>query len=250
MIHLTVPSIPRQRLWGMKNMLRVLPLLVALCMATPALGQESESQTWPEINAFVRLSGKTRLYFIVSGTRLRDTNEFSDGQFAGYLDFYTFPLLWGRIRRNADVSRNKSVMIRIGYMLDRTSPDNPDVSVVHAPSIESNIRAELPAKILLTDKNRMDFRIVNGDYRPRYRNRIKAERTFKAGRFDLNPYAYFEVFYDWHLNAFNRTRITGGMEWTLTRRVTLEGYYMRQHDIVPSAKYINGIGAVLQLYFR
>jgi hypothetical protein len=31
-------------------------------------------------------------------------------------------------------------------------------------------------------------------YQPRYRNRLKLERTFKAGHLDLTPYGHAEAF--------------------------------------------------------
>jgi hypothetical protein len=225
-------------------------LILLLVVVVPAWAQESETQFWPEINAFVKLNEKARLYFIYSATRQDNLVEYSDGQAGGYLDYYTIPLLGRNARHYTDAARNKSLMIRTGYMLDRTPRNSEESSVTHMPTIEAHYRLYLPEKIMLSDRNRMDFKITNGDYRPRYRNRLKIERTFKAGRFELNPYAHVEAFYDWHYNQFNRFRYTGGVEWTLTRRIILESYYTRQRDTAPSAKHVNAIGVVLQFYLR
>ena len=236
-----------------KNMAAGLCVLIVIFAATPLPAQETENQFWPEVDVFVRLSGKTRFFLVGSATRNRDINAFSDGQLGGYLDFYVFPLFLGKDRRvgrrDKDESRTRSLMIGAGYLLDRTAPENRDRSIVHMPTIEAHMRMEAPGKILLSDRNRSDFRIVNGDYRPRYRNRIKGERPFTIGRVDLNPYSSFEVFYDWHSKRVDRLRYSAGMEWTLTRHVTLEGYYMRQHNRI-SGDRVNGIGAVVQWYFR
>ncbi len=236
-----------------KNTVAALCVLTMLFAAAPISAQETENQFWPEVDVFVRLSGKTRLFFVGSATRNKDLNAFSDGQIGLYLDFYVFPLFLGKSRRigrrGKDESRTRSLMIRAGYLLDRTTPENRDPSIVHVPTIEAHMRMEAPGKILLSDRSRGDFRIVDGDYRPRYRNRIKGERPFTIGRVDLNPYSYFEVFYDWHSKRIERLRYSAGMEWTLTRHVTLEGYYMRQHNRI-SGDNVNGIGAVVQWYFR
>ena len=225
-------------------------LLILLLAVATASAQETETQFWPEINAFVKLSEKTRLYFIYSATRQDDLTEYSDGQVGGYLDYYTIPLLGRNVRHYTDAARNKSFMIRTGYMLDRTPRSSEETSITHMPTIEAHYRLFLPWKIMMADRNRVDFKITNGDYRPRYRNRLKAERTFKCGRFELNPYAHVEAFYDWHYNQFNRFRYTAGIEWNLTRRIILESYYTRQRDTAPSAKYLNALGVVLQYYFR
>jgi hypothetical protein len=250
MIRAIMRVISRRHLSGTKGMTSALSLLIMLFAVSPASAQETENQFWPEINAFVGLSGKTRLFFLYSATRQKDLAEYSDGQVGAFVDFYTFGLIGRRVRQHADAARNKSVMIRAGYMLDRTPPDSPETSITHMPSIEAHGRIELPGTILLSDRNRLDFRIVDGEYRPRYRNRLKVERNFKTGRFELNPYAHAEAFYDWHLNTFNRFRYTAGIEWTVTRHIILESYYTRQRDTAPTRKFTNAFGAVAQFYFR
>jgi hypothetical protein len=225
-------------------------LILLLILAAPAFAQETETQLWPEINAFVKLSGKTRLFFLYSATRQDDLSEYSDGQLGVHLDFYTLPVVARKARHYTDAARNKSLMIRVGYMLDRTPRSSEKTSITHMPAIEAHYRLYLPGKVMLADRNRVDFKIINGDYRPRYRNRVKAERTFKAGRFELTPYAHVEAFYEWQYNQLNRFRYTGGVEWNLTRRIILESYYTRQRDTAPSAKDLNALGVVLQFYFR
>jgi hypothetical protein len=225
-------------------------LLILLIAVATASAQETDNQFWPELNAFVKLNEKTRLFFLYSATRQNDLSKYSDGQVGGYLDYYTIPLLGRGIRNYTDAARNKSLLIRAGYMLDRTPRSSEETSITHMPTIEAHYRMFLPWKIMVADRNRADFKISNGDYRPRYRNRFKAERTFKAGRFELNPYAHVEAFYDWHYNTFNRFRYTGGIEWSITRRIILESYYTRQRDTAPSAKHLNALGIVLQFYFR
>jgi hypothetical protein len=225
-------------------------LLILLFAVAPASAQETENQFWPEINAFVGLGGKTRLFLLYSATRQENLVEYSDGQVGAFVDFYMFRLLGRNVHQHADAARSKTLMIRAGYMLDRTPPDSSETSITHMPSIEAHGRITLPGKILLSDRNRLDFKIVDGEYRPRYRNRIKVERNFKTGRFELNPYAHAEAFYDWHLNTFNRFRYSAGIEWTLTRHVILESYYTRQNDTAPTRKSINALGAVVQFYLR
>jgi hypothetical protein len=240
----------RWRLSGTKDMASAVSLLILLFTVAPASAQETENQLWPEIDAFVKLSSKTRLFFIYSATRPSDVSTYSDGQVGGYLDFYTFPVLGARVRRHADDARSKSLMVRAGYLLDRTPFGSENTSVTHMPTVEAHGRVTLPGKVLLSDRNRFDFRIVNGDYRPRYRNRLKAERTFKLGRFELNPYTHYEIFYSWRSNTFNRFRLSAGMEWTVTRRFVLESYYSRQRDTGPPESFTNAVGLVAQFYLR
>jgi hypothetical protein len=242
----------RIRLCFLKQTALLLPLLIVVFTAAPVSAQETENQFWPEIDAYVRLSGKTRLFFIYSATRLSAANSYSDGKVGGYLDFHAFPLFRSRVLQNhRDEARNKSLMIRVGYLLDRTPRGSDQTSITHMPTLEGHVRFLLPGKMLLSDRNRLDFRIVDGDYRPQYRNRLKVERAFKHNWLELTPYAHYEFFYSWHNNMISRTRFTSGMEWTLNRRVTLEGYYARQRNIgSTSDSYVNAVGLVVQFYFR
>jgi hypothetical protein len=228
--------------------LALLPLSLLLAtVAAPA--QETENQFWPESKIYVTLSGKTRLYFDIAAT-LRDDLSYSDGQLGASLDFYVWRLFRSKAERHLDAARNKTILIRAGYFLDRTPTDSKDPYVAHVPSIEIYPRIELPGKVQVTDRNRFDLRIVDGIYKPRYRNRFKLERTFRSGKLELTPYADVEAFYGWQYNRFFRTRFETGVEWTVTRHFILEGYYVRQWETYPSDTSLNALGVVLQFYFR
>jgi hypothetical protein len=227
----------------------ILVLSLAGSIASLA-AQETESQFWPEIKTYVTLSGKTRLYFDYSATRTNNLSTYSDGQLGASLDFYFWRLFRSRAERSVDAARSKTILIRAGYFLDRTPANSKDPYVAHVPSLEIYPRLELPGKIQLTDRNRFDFRIVDGVYQPRYRNRIKFERTFKLRRIELTPYADTEFFYSWQYDRFFRTRFETGVEWVATRHFILEGYYARQRQTYPSDSFLNAVGIVAQFYFR
>jgi len=115
---------------------------------------------------------------------------------------------------------------------------------------EATGRAHLPAALLLSDRNRVDFRWVDGDPRHRYRNRLKLERSFKAGRFEFTPYAHAEVFYDLRNRTWSRFRYAAGSEWAITKRIVAEGYYLRQNTWSAVPQFVNAIGAAVQFYIR
>ncbi len=177
-----------------------------------------------------------------------NVNSYSDGQLGGYFDFYSFRLIGSKVREHLDVGRSRTFMLRAGYSTDRAATDG---SVTQMPSIEAHARLMLPGQVLLSDRNRVDFRVVNGDYRPRYRNRLKLERTFTRGWLDLTPYAHFELFYGFKTDTINRYRFNAGMEWKITKHIMAEGYYSRQVDSPDASRsYVNALGLVAQFYFR
>ena len=102
----------------------------------------------------------------------------------------------------------------------------------------------------LAERNRFDLRLVNGDFRPRYRNRVTIERPFKTGRFEIAPYIQGEATYDWKSASFNRFSFSTGADWTIVKPVVLEIYYTRQHNIRSVSEYVNALGLTLQLHLR
>ena len=224
----------------------VLPVLFTVRVQA----QDTRNEFWPELDVFLKLNEKSRLFFLYSATKLDDRATYADGSFGAHLDFYTLPLFGRRLlQQHKDVARSKSFMLRVGYLFSRTPSGSTDPFTEHTPTVETHWRFHLPGTLLLTDRNRVDFRLVDGDYQPRYRNRLKLERTFKAGRVDLTPYSHAEAFYDWRFDKFHRFRYAAGAEVSLGRYFIFESYYLRQNDTVSAPKYVNAVGAALQFYF-
>jgi hypothetical protein len=205
---------------------------------------DSSDEVWPESHVFIRTSQNSRLFFVYAGTRSREAG-FSDGQVGIQMDFYFASILKVRERRHPDVARNKFLMLRTGYLFDKTNPH--DVSTVF---MELTNRFYMGHGIQVIDRNRGDLRFQNGAFLPRYRNRVQMQRPSELGAHEINPYANAEAFYDWRYNAFNRQRYSAGAEYTLTRHFVLEGYYLRQQDSHTKPKGLNVLGAVLQIYVR
>jgi hypothetical protein len=141
-------------------------------------------------------------------------------------------------------------MVRLGYLYGKTPEDSPDPFVEHTPLIEVTPRYYLPKRILLSNRNRYDFRFLEGVYTPRYRSRVKMERTFPTGKRALTPYAHVEAFYDRRFDSFHRFRFTVGGEFEINKRFVLEGYYLRQQDSQSEPRGLNVAGIGLQIYLR
>jgi hypothetical protein len=220
----------------------------------PVLLQAQTSDTrrelWPEADVYVNLNSESRFYFTYSATRESDLSDYANGQVGGYYDFYILPLARRRLRETPDAARDKFLMFRVGYAYSRTPPGASKSSIQQIPTVEADPRAPLPWDMLLTDRNRLEFRIVNGDFEPEYRNRLRVERSFRTGRFVLTPYTDVEAFYSWKYHAFDEVRYTAGLEWQVVRFLVLEGYYTRERDTKSSPQYVNALGLTLQLHLR
>ena len=224
-------------------------IFIFLVAATAVRAGDWYDQLWPETNVYVTTSQHSRLFLLAASTRTRQEG-YTDGQLGVHLDFYFAPIFDARAERHPDLARHKFLMVRAGYLYGKTPKDSSDPFTEHTALIEMTPRYYLPKQILISDRNRGDLRFLNGDFMPRYRNRLKVERTFAIGRRSLTPYAHAETFYDWRYNSFHRQRYAAGAEFEINKRFVVEGYYLRQQDSQSSAGNMNVVGVALQLYLR
>jgi Protein of unknown function (DUF2490) len=198
-------------------------------------------EVWPEFNAYVPLTEKTRLFFLLSISRSRETRSNTEGQVGAHLDYF----------------RTKNVSFRGGYRygfsLGASEPFRE-----HRVISEETVRKTLKAKLLLLDRNRQDIRWVNGEFSVRLRNRLTLEREFKLNERSLTPYGSAEIFYDTRFNTFNRSRFTGGLAITLKKherfidfrkQTVLDIYYLRQNDTRSQPRHLNALGLTFAIYF-
>jgi hypothetical protein len=228
------------------------PILILLA-CSEARAQESDTgkQFWPEVDIFVKLSPRFRLFFLATVSKnvedgeLFGSNAF-DSQFGAHIDFIP----------------NKHVILRTGYRFGSSIGDTEDPYKENRLITEQTFRRLFKGDVLLSDRNREDFRWVNGDFSFRYRNRLTLEREFGPFKgLTLTPYASGEVFYDTRHDTWNRNRYAFGCQFPMLRRhaplkmlfperdIVLDVYYMRQNDSRSSPRHINAVGLVVNLHF-
>ena len=223
-------------------------LLFVSCLILPTLlCAQDQSQFWPELDTYVKLSDRSRLFFIASLSSDQDTRS-RDGEFGPNFDYFMRPLARARLREK-DPSKNKFLTFRIGYRylpsFGGTSP-NENRAIAEITS-----RFYLPLSILLSDRNRFDFRFVEGNpYSWRYRNRVTLERNFSIHHYEFTPYLRGELFYDSRYDKIAKNSITIGSIFPTSKRTELEAYYEDQRDsgTTPDT-HTRGLGVVLSLYF-
>lgn len=220
-------------------------LIACLAQQTPGQSEPAKKEFWPEINVYVGLKPKWRLMFLANVTGARETRARTEAQAGVHVDY-----LW-----------NSTLHFRGGYRyvfsLDNGSHKE------HRILLEQTLRLPLPAKILLSDRNREELRIINGDGSFRYRNRVTLEREFHAKFIKITPYVAGELFYDTRFDVFNRNRMTVGIQFPIFKRLeafrdhlhlprnsaSLDLYYTRQNDSRSSPNHVNAAGATLVLSF-
>ena len=217
-----------------------LTIAMGAACVSPVAAQETAREVWPELDVWVQLSPKVKLFFPISVSRSRETQ-------------YTEALIGAR----ADYRFNRYVSARAGYgYLWSISDKNNNVDEPyheHRPIGELSLRAFPGKSLVLFDRNRVDFRFINGDYSYRYRNRVRLERTWSAddeasGR-AVTPYAMEEVGYDSRYDTFNRSRFSVGVETQFTETVMVDLYLVRQDDSRASIERLYALGLALNLTY-
>ena len=224
-------------------------ILAALIVVSSVISARAQSSTqvWPEISLFTKLNDRMRFYFLA--TTVKESRESTEGEFGPNFDFYVQPLRhpkrFGGFR--LDESKNRLLLLRAGYRYLHSFSGGPDE---HRGVLEATARYPLVAGVLVSNRNRVDLRFIDGEDSWRYRNRLSVEREFSIGSVRMNPYARFEVYYDSRFDKWSRVESMVGSAFPLNRRVEIEGYFVYQNDSGGAQnRQVYALGTVLNLYF-
>jgi hypothetical protein len=244
---------PKQRqLVIRKSPVVILALFLSVVVIGPrtAKAQTTSNEVWPELDVYINVKPKIRLYFMGTTSRAVEDGEAFNGT-----------AFEAQIGAHIDYIPNKHVVLRTGYRFGTSVGDSDSPYKEHRFLTEQTLRKLLPGSLLLSDRNREDFRFIDGDFSFRYRNRVTIEREshlFKQRA--ITPYGSAEIFYDTRYSAWNRNRLTAGVQTSLRRgpllkmllpkrQVILDLYYTRQNDSRSSTQHVNALGAALAFYF-
>jgi len=211
------------------------------------LAQETRNEIWPELNSYFKLNEQFRVRFAAGINRSKESTDATDGFLEADLDIGIKTILRRKPLFRQDSQKGKFLTFRAGYAYVPNFGDDP--SVEHRGIVEFTGRYPLPATVLLSDRNRMDFRSIDGDKSRRYRNRIKFEREFAVGKFHFNQYVTTEFFYNSRVDSWSRNEYSIGTEFPFRHHFVMEFYYMRQDNKGSGATDVNALGWVFQMHF-
>ncbi len=220
--------------------------LAVFALTASAAAQDTPTQFWPEVDTYVRLSDSARIYVPVSKTREGPDDSDQDGTAGIYLDYFVLPISKLRLVGPANEPRVHKLLLRAGYGYTTSGDGEPGTSTITAAA--TWVRT-LPWELLLSDRNRFDLNFQGGDFDPRYRNRIRLERSVAICGKTLTPYAYGEFFYSFDQGDWVRIRGTAGIEFHLWERFVPEVYVQRDWN-QGSTGEVNGVGLTLSIYLK
>ncbi|HEY4931540.1 MAG TPA: DUF2490 domain-containing protein [Terriglobales bacterium] len=231
--------------WSEVGWSAALALLVAV-LATQLAAQTQSLQGWPEVDTYFNLKSDVRVSFFAAATR--ENRHGTDAEIGPNIDFYFKPLV--KLKRitvfELDPSKSRLLMFRAGYRY-MPSTNGP---TEHRGLLEATARYPLIRGVLLSDRNRVDLRSIDGELAWRYRNRLTAERTLPLGSYHFTPYIRVEAYYDGNFHKWSRTAESVGCIFPFRKRYELEPYYEHQNETGTAPnRQVNALGLVLSLYF-
>jgi hypothetical protein len=200
----------------------------------------------PGIVVGLELSPRVRLDF-ASGREKVDEFNSSKWKVSGGVSFRMKPL-WRPFTDDSDSDKSHLLVLGIAYEYGRASEDGVKFNE-HKIMLDGTGRL-ITNKILMSDRNRFEFRWIDGKYNFRYRNRFMLERTFKVKKIRLTPYASAEAFWDVKYTKWNQFKFTGGAVFPINRRTSLDVYYERIHCVTCTDQHYNILGVAFNLFFK
>lgn len=113
--------------------------------------------------------------------------------------------------------------------------------------VELTARFPLPVKMQLSDCNRADLRVIQGQFSWRYRNRVILERSFTFRKYPITPYGQAEFYYNSKSDSWDRKIYQFGLKFLVRHRAELNPYYERQ-DNTSKPNSVNALGFTVSLY--
>ncbi|MFZ0704059.1 MAG: DUF2490 domain-containing protein [Candidatus Korobacteraceae bacterium] len=229
-------------------MAQKLVLSVVLVAALP-WSVSAQSQTtgefWPAADAHVQLSENTRLLAFVGLKKGEDfaQQEVNAGLGAGYQ--------WKRITRphliNIDPEKEHLFSLGAGY-------ERIDTFQSGTKGFENRIVLQAlggfrpTSRLYVYDRNRGEFRWINGTYSTRYRNLLFGQYDISIHNFRFSPYVSAEVFYSGLAGSWNEGQYSGGIEWPYKRILMVQTYYLRENCTTCTPAHLNVGGLTLNLF--
>jgi hypothetical protein len=204
---------------------------------------------WPSLDLYYRLNQKSRLYATATGTRM-DQTYYADGAIGIFFDYFPIqPSINQKLRRNhIDSLPGRFFWVRGGYQYSTTPPSAEDPFKENTFVTEANSRFYLPAAILLTIKNRFDWRSRNENFNVRFRPRLTFEKEFHTDYLFFTGYTNFEYFINFNNKNVNRFRIQTGVEIKVTKIINYEVFWNHQFANPTEISQLNAFGMALKFY--
>ncbi len=225
----------------------VVAVALMAAFSFPAAAQsQTQGEFWPAVDAHIQFADNWRALAFVG---LKKGDEFSYQQVnAGAGIGYQWKAIAKPHPENIDPDKEHYFLFGGGYERVQSTQSG-------SPSSENRLALQATAgfrpasRLLVTDRNRVEFRWINGVYSTRYRNLLFGEYDITIHSFAFSPYASAEAFYSSASGSWNEEQYTAGVEWPYKRLFMIQTYYLRENCTTCKPEHLNVGGLTLNLFF-
>lgn len=193
-------------------------------LSGPLVGPILADNLVPEGALYLTHSKIFRSRFAAALNYRTEDGSFSSGNLEYDLDVGLLPFFRRYVFKDPNVEKAQRLTTRVGlaYLPDLRDGNNPADET--RGIFEITGRVPFGGSWLLSDRNKGDFRLIDGDYSARYRNRLRLEHSLALKSVKITPYANAEAYYDFKVDQWNRADLTLGAEFPWRWSTILELY--------------------------
>lgn len=192
-----------------------------------------DSQIWPDVITTIDLNERLSLVIFTTLRLGRDDSALINKQLG--------------IGLNRTLSKKLSTAFQYRFIKNEPTPNR--LSTEHRLHADLTTRTPLKFGFQVSDRNRFEWRNINGNVSWRYRNRVQFERPFSIGERRITPYISGETMYDTRFDTWTRNQLYIGARVPIVKHVTWDGFYMRQWDARTQPGFLNVAGTFVRLDF-
>lgn len=205
-------------------------VLFIIFIPISAIAQKKDFGIWYGVSAEEKLTDKididlsTRIRTFGNASKIEEA--FLEGGLA--YSFNKHLAIAGSYRLTENIEDNNSYYFRHKWLLDFKG--NLPVSDF---SFSCRLRFQTRIKTFIKDEN---------DKFPDYTGRIKLKALYKTPSFPVNPYVYAESFFPMfsdNTRTIEKNRFAAGIEFSISKRHSIEAEYIFQRDYLPHISDIN-----------
>jgi hypothetical protein len=216
----------------MKNYYSLFIILVLVFASVLALAADNVA---PEASLYLTHNKIFRSRLAAGVNYNTNDAKVTSGTFEYDLDVGLMPFFRRYVFKDPNVEKAQRLTAQVGYA---------DLGNENRGILEVTGRLPVGGTWLVSDRNKGDFRWIDGEYSARYRNRLRLEHSVAFAHVKCTPYANGEVYYDFKANEWNRTDLTLGGEFPLPYKTVFEVYVT--HAMNRAGPKSTSVGIVFQ----
>lgn len=209
---------------------------------------KNAQEVWPSIDMYYRFNPKLRLYGTMAGTKKE--SSYAEGAVGVFVDYFTFPFTTLIRKGHPEALPGRYLWLRAGYQYSATPQSTADPFRESMFVAEANSRFYLPFDILMSVKNRFDFRFSEGDVNGRYRPRISLDKDLQTDFLFFTLSGSLEYYVNFGNGSVNRFRSQLGVEIKVTKIINYEVFWSHQFANQPEIPTIDAFGMTLKFYLH